>query len=272
MLGAIAGDIIGSVHEFQGGKTKDFPLFVPESRFTDDTVLTVAVADCLLTGSSYIDKFHSYTNSYPRRCYGVRFGNWVYLRQRTPYNSWGNGSAMRVSPVGFAFQTLDAVLGEAKRSAEVTHDHPEGIRGAEATAAAIFLARQGESKAGIRRLIGTMFGYDLQRTTDEIRPDYSFNESCQGTVPEAMIAFLDSEDYEDAVRLAISLGGDADTLACIAGGIAEAFYGGVPEHIATPALAILDPNLRAVVADFQTTHKIKTAPLAERLGKKVQDI
>ncbi len=250
MLGAIAGDIIGSVHEFLGEKTKEFPLFVDNSRFTDDTVLTVAVADCLLTGSSYVDNFHKYTLAYPNRCYGAGFWHWVESGSRDPYNSWGNGAAMRVSPVGVAFGTLDDVLCEAKRSAEVTHNHPEGIRGAQATAAAIFLARQGESKARIRRTIQDKFGYDLSRSVDSIRTTYSFNESCQGTVPEAIIAFLDSTDYEDTVRLAISLGGDADTLACIAGGIAEAFYGGVPKNIAEQVIATLDDDLRKVLRRF----------------------
>lgn len=250
MLGAIAGDIIGSVHEFVCGKTKDFPLFTEHSRFTDDSVLTIAVADCLLTGASYVDNFHEYTKRYPDRGYGGGFWDWVYSGSREPYNSWGNGSAMRVSPVGFAFDNLEAVLDEAKRSAEVTHNHPEGIRGAQATAAAIFLARQGESKEGIRAAIESRFGYDLNETVDSIRPHYSFNESCQGTVPQAIIAFLDSTDYEDAIRLAISLGGDADTLACITGGIAQAFYGGVPPKIADRALALLDEHLRVTVDSF----------------------
>lgn len=254
MLGAIAGDIIGSVHEFLQEKTKDFPLFVDHSRFTDDSVLTIAVADCLLTGLPYVDSFHRYTRAYPDRCYGAGFWHWVESGSREPYNSWGNGAAMRVSPVGWAFDELEEVLDEAKKSAEVTRNHPEGIRGAQATAAAIYLARQGESKSRIRSSIQDRFGYDLSRSIDSIRPDYSFNESCQGTVPEAIVAFLDSTDYEDTIRLAISLGGDADTLACIAGGIAEAFYGGVPENIATQAMASLDDELRKVLVRFREEH------------------
>jgi ADP-ribosylglycohydrolase len=250
MLGAITGDIIGSVHEFQATKTKEFPLFVDKSRFTDDTVLTIAIADSLLTGSSYIDKFHEYTRAYPDRGYGLRFWRWVESGSRQPYNSWGNGSAMRVSPVALAFPTLEEVLKEARASAEVTHNHPEGVRGAQAAAAATFLARQGESKSKIRSLIEKQFRYDLGRTIANIRLTYSFNESCQRTVPEAITAFLESEDYEDAVRLAISLGGDADTLACITGGIAEAFYRGVPGNIATSALALLDGGLRKTVTHF----------------------
>lgn len=250
MLGAIAGDIIGSVHEFSAIKTKDFPLFTANSRFTDDSVLTIAVADCLLTGAGYVDNFHAFTRRYPNRCYGGGFERWVRTGSREPYNSWGNGSAMRVSPVGFAFDDLESVLLEAKKSAEVTHNHPEGIRGAQATAAAIFLARQGKSKDEIRAFVGKRFEYDLDSTVDAIRPTYTFNESCQETVPQAIIAFLDSADYEDAVRLAISLGGDADTLACITGGIAEAFYGGVPKEIGDRALALLDASLKQTVRRF----------------------
>jgi len=256
MLGAIAGDIIGSVHEFCCGKTTDFPLFTPESRFTDDTVLTVAVADCLMSRGSYIDKFHEYTTSYPHRAYGLRFLTWVQEGLREPYNSWGNGSAMRVSPVAYAFDTLEGALHEAKASAEVTHNHPEGIRGALATTMAIFMARRGASKEEIRNAIQQQIGYKLNRSTAVIRETYCFTESCQHTVPEAITAFLDSKDYEDAIRLAISLGGDADTLACITGGIAEAFYGGVPENIAREALERLNRSLRSTVLRFRKQFKV----------------
>jgi ADP-ribosylglycohydrolase len=250
MFGAIVGDIIGSVHEYAGKKTKEFPLFVDATCFTDDTVLTVAVADCLLTSSSYIDKFHEYVRAYPDRGYGGSFWAWANSGSRKPYNSWGNGSAMRVSPVAFAFQTLDEVLEAAKATAEVTHNHPEGIRGAQATAAATFLARIGESKSTIRDVIETRFDCDLSRSIASIREDYSFDVSCQGTVPPAITAFLESEDYEDAIRLAISLGGDADTLACITGGMASAFYGGVPEPIATLAWPLLNDRFRETVTRF----------------------
>jgi|SRR5579862_7093744 ADP-ribosylglycohydrolase len=249
MLGAIAGDIIGSVHEFLGQKTRDFPLFVADSTFTDDTVLTIAVADHLLTGAPYVDNFHRYTKAYPGRGYGIGFHDWVRSGSRSPYNSWGNGSAMRVSPVAYAFPTLDEVLAEAKASAEVTHNHPEGIRGAQATAAAVFLAREKKSKSEIRAAIEERFGYVLRRTVAEIQPTYSFNESCQDTVPQAIISFLDSNNYEDTIRNAVSLGGDADTLSCIAGGIAGAFYG-VPKEIATPAWSLLEVNLRLTAARF----------------------
>lgn len=258
MLGAVIGDIIGSTREFVRIKRTDFPLFEERSSFTDDTVLSVAVAECILDGASYVDKFHEYTNAYPGRCYGGGFLSWVQRGSRVPYNSWGNGSAMRVSPVGFAFDDLAKVLDEAKRSAEVTHNHPEGIKGAQATAAAIFLARRGESKIRIRQEIESRFGYDLSRGIDEIRPGYEFNESCQDTVPQAIAAFLDSTDYEHAVRLAISLGGDADTLACITGGIAEAHYGGVPQEIAERGLGLLDERLSAVVHRFIDRYGLPT--------------
>jgi ADP-ribosylglycohydrolase len=259
MLGAILGDIIGSVHEFAGTKDLDFPLFDVGCTFTDDTVLTVAVADCLLTRSSYVDKFREYTQSYPYRGYGERFHHWAISGSRDPYFSYGNGSAMRVSPVGFALNSADDVLAEAQRSAEVTHNHPEGIKGAQATALAVYLARQGESKESIRRKIKEMFGYDLDRRVEDIRPGYDFNPSCQGTVPEAIIALLDSDDYEHSVRLAISLGGDADTLACITGGIAEAYYGGVPEEIAARGLRLLDPRLRETVSRFRVAFDLGAA-------------
>ena len=250
MLGAIAGDIIGSVHEFRGTKSTDFTLFVPESRFTDDSVLAIAVADCLMTGKTYVDAFHEYFLEYPDAGYGLRFFHWASAGRGDAYHSFGNGSAMRVAAVGHAFNTLNDVLAEAARSAEVTHNHPEGIKGAQATAAAIFMARQGEPKHRLKESVSAMFGYDLSRSVDEIRPDYEFDESCQGTVPAAIVAFLDSQDYEDAIRKAISLGGDADTLACITGGIAEAHYGSVPSDIAERALQSLDERLRDVVQQF----------------------
>ena len=188
---------------------------------------------------------------YPGRGYGGRFLEWAAARQREAYNSWGNGSAMRVPAVGWAFDSLEEIRAEARRSAEVTHNHPEGVKGAEATSVAIFLARHGKSKDDIRDAIETTFGYDLRRRLDDIRPSYKFNESCQKTVPEAIIAFLESTDYEDAIRKAISLGGDADTLACITGGIAEAFYGGVPAPIEERAMAMLDDPLREIVRKFR---------------------
>jgi ADP-ribosylglycohydrolase len=255
MLGAIAGDIIGSVYEgtkgWHSARTPHFvPLFAARSCFTDDTVLTVAVADAILHGGDLIDVLKDYARAYPHAGYGSTFRRWAASNRRKPYNSWGNGSAMRVSPVGFAYATLEDVLLRARWSAEVTHNHPEGIRGAQATAAAVFLARTGHDKSEIQDYIRDQFQYDLSTPLDEIRPTYRFDSSCQGSVPHAIRAFLESTNYESAVRLAVSLGGDSDTIACIAGGIAQACYG-VPDHIRSQALAKLDDRLRAVVQEFE---------------------
>jgi len=251
MLGAIAGDVIGSVHEWAETKTKDFPLLVAGSSFTDDSVLTVAVADWILHPElDLVEVFHHYFEKYPQRGYGGMFYQWAEKRNRKPYNSFGNGSAMRVSPVGFAFDTLKEVLLWAERSAAVTHNHPEGIRGAQATAAAIFLARCSRDKKQIKEEIGLRFGYNLSKRIEEIRPTYRFSETCRETVPQAIVAFLESTSYEDAIRNAISLGGDADTLACIAGGIAEAYYGKIPRHIAAPIKERLDSGLLGVINVF----------------------
>lgn len=253
MLGAIAGDIIGMPYEGTPIKTTDFPLFAASCTFTDDTVLTVAVAEVLLDGADYVDLFKDYFHLYPQAGYGDSFFQWAQSYSRDPYNSWGNGSAMRVSPIGWAFDTLEEVLAEARRSAEVTHNHPEGIKGAQTIAACIFLARQGENRPAIRRYVESQFEYDLSVRLDDLRRTYSFDVSCQGSVPPAIIAFLESENYEDAVRKAVSLGGDSDTLACMTGGIAQAFYGGVPEFIAESALALLDRPLRNIVTTFSET-------------------
>ncbi len=231
MIGAIAGDIIGSVYEHHQIKTKDFPLFDSRCRFTDDTVLTVAIADAILSSQPYIEAVREIGRRHSGAGYGGAFIRWLHSDDPKPYNSWGNGSAMRVSPVGFAFSSEDEVLRHAMLTAEISHNHSEGIKGAQATALAVFLARTGTGKEQIRSRIAENFGYDMERTVDDIRPGYSFDVSCQGTVPEAIIAFLDSNSYEDALRNAISLGGDSDTLACITGGIAEAFYGDIPKYI-----------------------------------------
>jgi ADP-ribosylglycohydrolase len=251
MFGAIIGDIVGSAYEGTGIKTKDFPLFVSESTFTDDTVLTVAVADWILTGHNLTDLLKSYYCTFPNRGFGGMFRQWARKNWTKPYNSFGNGSAMRVSPVGFAFENIEDVLLWAERSSAVTHNHPEGIRGAQATAAAIYYARHLKDRNQIRQKLESMFGYDFSRTLDQIRPDYCFDETCQGTVPQAITAFFESTGYEDAIRNAISLGGDADTLACITGGIAEAFYGGVPQYLVIKAKQLLDPKLAEVVHRFQ---------------------
>jgi ADP-ribosylglycohydrolase len=250
MIGAIAGDIIGSVYERHRIKSKDFPLFSQGCRFTDDSVLTIALADAIITGTRYEKLMKEYYHLYPHAGYGGMFRQWAQNHDSKPYNSFGNGSAMRISAVGFAFDTLEAVLEKARLYAEITHNHPEGIKGAQATAAAIFMARTGGSKDDIRRFIEDTYHYDLSRTLDEIRPGYGFDVTCQGSVPEAIIAFLESTSYEDAIRGAISLGGDSDTQACITGGIAQAFYGGVPKHIEDAAFAILDDHLRSVTVQF----------------------
>mgnify|MGYP006290844175 FL=1 len=250
MLGAIAGDIIGSVYEARPTKRKDFPLFQAGSRFTDDSVLTIAVAQAVMSGRSYVDAIRALGRKYPNAGYGGTFFRWLFSDTYKPYNSWGNGSAMRVSPIGFAFDDPDRVLSEAARSAMITHSHPEGIKGAQATALSVHVARTTRNKAHVKQEISTRFKYDLDRTVDQIRPDYCFDVSCQGSVPEAIIAFLDSSSYEDAVRNAVSLGGDSDTLACIAGGIAEAYYGHIPGTIVEEVKVRLDSELWDITERF----------------------
>lgn len=250
MIGALAGDIIGSVYEWNNIKTKDFELFSPHCFFTDDSILTVALADTILNCRDYAQTMKEYYRRYPGGGYGGMFHDWASSEDSKPYNSWGNGAAMRISPVGYAYDTLDEVLGKAEEFTAITHNHPEGIKGAQSVAAAIFMGRNGASREEIKAYTERTFGYDLSATCDDIRPDYRFDESCQGTVPQAFAAFLDSVDFEDAIRNAISLGGDSDTLACITGGIAEAFYGGVPEEINSRVLAILDEDLRRVTHPF----------------------
>lgn len=272
MIGAIVGDIVGSVYEWHNIKTKDFPLFRDDCFFTDDTVMTCAVAEALMNGGEkddFIDAMKKFGRMYPNAGYGGRFGAWLNGDSREPYNSWGNGSAMRVSPVGFFVEpswdvtsTACSVSTYAKRSAEVTHNHPEGIKGAQAVADSIMFMRywkQGGSdisarKDELRQFISEKYGYDLSKTLDEIRPTYSFNESCQDTVPQAITAFLESTGFEDAIRNAISLGGDSDTLAAITGGIAEAAYG-VPEWIKKKAWSYLDEPLKAICRRWRETVK-----------------
>ncbi len=250
MLGVIAGDIIGSVYEARPIKTTRFPLFHPRCRFTDDTVLTVALADSLMHGAPFVGLLKKYYRAYPNAGYGGSFRKWAQSEDARPYNSWGNGSAMRVSPVGFACTTLDDVLSQAQRSAEVTHDHPEGIKGAQAVASAVFLARTGQNKEQIKNYVEVSFNYDLDTPLDEIRPTYEFLVSCQKSVPQAIRAFLEADNFEDAVRKAISLGGDSDTLACMAGGIAQAFFGGVPDVITSRVYEVLDDQLGSITREF----------------------
>lgn len=253
MLGAIVGDVCGSVYERRNMKTDrpdEIPLRGAECRFTDDTVLTIAVAEACMDGEDYATAVRKWGRKHPHAGYGGGFKKWLRLEGGAPYNSFGNGSAMRVSPIGWLFPTLDETLAEAKRSAAVTHNHPEGIKGAQAVAAAIFWARTGRPKTAIRERVEEEFGYDLERSVAAIRPAYRFDATCQGSVPEAIIAFLESSDFAHALRLAISLGGDSDTIACIAGGIAEAFYHGVPEELWAFAASRLTPEMLDVAERF----------------------
>ncbi len=247
MIGAIAGDIVGSVYEGAGIKTTDFPLFDPRCRPTDDSVLTIAVAEAIMSERPYGEVIREFARRHPHAGYGGSFRSWFRRDDAGPYGSWGNGSAMRVSPVGFAFDTEEKVIQEAAETAMPTHNHPEGIKGAQAVALAVFLARKGHDKEGIRGAVVEATGYDLSRSVGEIRPTYRFDVSCQGSVPEAIVCFLETDSWEAAVRAAISLGGDADTQACIAGGIADAFYGGVPGPVEEKVMELLPEDLAEAV-------------------------
>ena len=259
MYGAILGDMIGAPYEFdRGSKTKDFPLFCGRSQFTDDSVMTIAVAEALLDcrfradddiRAGLVDSMRKWGRKYPDAGYGGRFLHWLGTKDPKPYGSCGNGSAMRVSSAGWLFDTPEETRRMARLTAEVTHNHPEGIKGAEAAASAVFLARTGHSKDEIRGYIVREFGYDLSRTCDEIRPAYCHNETCQKTVPEAITAFLEGTDFEDVIRTAVSLGGDCDTLTCIAGSIAEAFYG-VPEPLKDVCRSRLPKDMLDVLCRF----------------------
>ena len=262
MLGAIIGDIIGSPYEWHNIKKKDFPLFRRRSHFTDDSVMTIAVAEALITAQKQdclddeqgvkdllVDAMHKWGNEYPNAGYGGTFIRWLAMESAEPYNSWGNGSAMRVSPAGWMAGDLETTRRLARWTAEVTHNHPEGIKGAEAVASAIFLARAGASKEEIKEYVVNEFGYDLDRTCDEIRPDYEFDVSCQGSVPEAIIAFLEGEDFEDVIRNAVSLGGDSDTIAAMAGSIAEAYFG-IPAWMQQEGLTRLKNDMLDVYESF----------------------
>ena len=271
MLGAIIGDIVGSVYEFDNIKTTDFPFFSQKSTFTDDSIMTIAVAEWLLTDNEHthetLEKIMvRYADSFPFPTggYGGSFAQWLFRPEglvdvktgkvagkRVPYNSWGNGAAMRASAVGWKFRTLEETEKVAELSASITHNHPEGIKGAQATAAAIYLARTGKSKQEIKDYIEKRFGYDLGTHTDEIRKTYGWEDSCQGTVPPAIRAFLDSTDFESAVRIAVSLGGDSDTLACVTGGIAEAYYGEIPRDIFKAAIDMLPESFQYVLKVFE---------------------
>ncbi|MDH3885530.1 MAG: ADP-ribosylglycohydrolase family protein [Desulfobacterales bacterium] len=253
MIGAIAGDMIGSPYESYPIKHTNFDLVV--SAFTDDTVLTIAIAYAIINEADIASSLKKFAEKYHNLPYGSGFRRWIWSWDNKPYNSFGNGSAMRVSPVGFAYDSVEDVLHQAERTAGVTHNHPEGIKGAQATALAIYMARIGESRKAIRQEIADRFSYDLNRTVDEIRPNYSFDVTCQGSVPESIIAFLDSNSWEDAVKKSISLGGDADTMACITGGIAQAFYKKIPDNIAKDARNKLPGDLLEILDKFNTKYK-----------------
>jgi ADP-ribosyl-[dinitrogen reductase] hydrolase len=251
MLGAIVGDVIGSPFEHANVKSTAFRLFDRSAQYTDDSVLTVATADALMNGGDYATAYQNYFHRFPNAGYGGQFVVWANRRLTRPYNSWGNGSAMRSSPVGWARDTLDDVLDEAERTAIVTHDHPEAVKGAQAVAACVFLARTEKSGERIRQFVHDGCGYPLDRSIDEIRPGYEFDVSCKGTVPVAVQAVLESNDFENAIRLAVSVGGDSDTIASIAGAIAHALYGGVPKHLLDPVLNIyLSPDLADMSREF----------------------
>ena len=265
MYGAILGDIIGAPFEFdRGDKTKEFPLFSIESEFTDDSVMTIAVAEALLTvrkegitadddiRGELVRSMRKWGKRYPDAGYGARFFRWLWDSNPEPYGSYGNGSAMRVSSAGWLYDSLEETRRMARLTADVTHNHPEGIKGAEAVAAAIYLARTGHTKDEICDYVIKEFGYDLSRTCDEIRPTYYHVETCQQTVPEAFAAFFEGVDYEDVIRTGISLGGDTDTLACIAGSMAEAFYG-VPAELKSECRRRLTDEMKAVLSEFEET-------------------
>ncbi len=257
VIGSVIGDVIGSVYEWNNVKTTQFELFSDQSDFTDDTVLTVAVADCILNKKDYARTIWEYGRKYSERGYGSSFRKWLQSEGLKPYGSFGNGSAMRVSAVGFAFDTIDTVLEAARRTAEVTHNHPEGIKGAQATAAAIFLARQGASKQELKEYVSSAFNYTLNFTLDEIRPTYKFDVTCQGSVPQAIVAFLESSDFENAIRLAISIGGDSDTIACITGGIASAYYKSIPKEIMDFVVDKLPTEYIAILNKFDQQYNTK---------------
>lgn len=253
MIGAIIGDIIGSRFEWANHKSTEFELFHLDCDFTDDSVLTIAMAESILTDVPYVKLLKQYTEDYPNRGYGGGFRAWAESDKTDAYNSFGNGAAMRTSPAGWTYDTIKETVKKAEEFAAVTHNHPEGIKGAQATAAAIFMARTGETKDQIRSFITGAFGYDLETSCDKIRPDYKFDETCQGTVPQALVAFFDSHNFEHAIRLAVSLGGDTDTLTCITGGIAQAYYGYIPLNMVISSMEIVasqDDHLFNVIKEF----------------------
>lgn len=254
MLGAIIGDIVGSRFEFNNTNKTDFELFTPECSYTDDTICTVAIADAILNGKSYKDSLLEWCRKYPnpKGAYGGSFARWIHEKNPQPYNSFGNGSAMRVSPVGWAFDTYQKVLKQAEQSALVSHSHPEGIKGAQCVADLIFHLRTGNiDKDAVMRCIKHSFRYEIL-PVDHIRETNTFNETCQGTVPQAISCFLEAKNFEETIRLAVSIGGDSDTIAAIAGSIAESYYL-IPENIKSQALAFIPGDMRTIVEQFYNT-------------------
>ena len=258
IIGTIAGDVIGSSREFHSIKTKDFRLFNRYSTFTDDTVMTLAIASWLLKDKNSMDvlisEVRKFGLDYPNAGYGGMFKKWLNQENPEAYGSWANGSAMRVSPCAWVADSLGEAQKLARMSAVITHDHPEGIKGALATSDAVYLARTGAEKEDIKSHIESKYHYDLSRRIDDIRPDYGFEVSCKHSVPESIICFLEAKDYEDTVRNAVSLGGDADTQAAIAGGIASAYWD-VPAKITARTLKRLDNNLLEVYLEFMETYE-----------------
>lgn len=255
MLGAIVGDVVGSAYEFSPVRTTEFAPFPSRSTFTDDSVLTFATAEVLLRGGTYADAYRRWGADYPGRGYGGRFAMWLHNPEMGPYNSLGNGSAMRVAPVGWAFESLEETLAEAERTAICTHNHPEGVKGAQATAALVFLARKGKSKAEMQAYVEDAFGYELDRTIEEVRASAQFDETCPVSVPEAFIAFFGSNSFEETARNCVSFGADADTQACVACAIAEAFWRDIPKEWQEKTVAKLDDRCRAVLAEFQEKYQ-----------------
>ena len=255
MFGAMIGDTLGSSFDCYPMKTKKFELLDNKSHFTDDTVMTIAVADSLMNEVPYVESLQKWGRKYPRAGYGNWFRQWIHLDDPKPYNSFGNGSAMRCSSVGWLLDDEESVLEEAKKSAEITHNHSEGIKGAQSVALGVLMGRKGNSKKEIKEKLEDLFDYDLSQKLEQIIPSYTFDSTCQGSVPQAIIAFLESTDFEDAIRNSISLGGDADTQACITGSLAEAYYKSIPDEIASFVRWRIEDDLLAVLDQFHSITK-----------------
>jgi ADP-ribosyl-[dinitrogen reductase] hydrolase len=252
MIGAICGDIVGSRFEFsklRKNKSEHFDLFTDGCEFTDDTVMTIATADAILNNMSFQDAYLKWGNKYPNLSYGSNFKSWLLSSDPRPYNSYGNGSAMRVGPIGWLYDDLESVMQKADESAQCTHNHDEGLKGAVSVAVCIYLARHQTPKKIIKEFVESFFGYDLSRKLSDIRPNYRFDVTCPGSVPESIICFLESDGFEDSIRKAVSLGGDTDTQACIAGSIAEAFYG-IPVNLFNKVYTILSDEMIVIDQQF----------------------